>query len=408
MIRLAPRPLLFLTASAWSIVGLCGHAAGQTTAEASQPTAVDLQRQIELLQSQVQALEAKQQAASPATTVDEAREHDETVDRVLADAQQRSETLNGMTAGWDKGRFFVASADRNFVLKPWMQFQFRYGTAYRDAEKPSGADDVQSGFEVRRVRFGIDGNLFTPRLTYLFNFGTYRANTTGNLPGGGSIGLGNAGTPELEEAWLKYEFADTPWAIRAGQFHDPLDHEAIISSKYRGAEAALSTDIFANEETYVKGVTAIYDPKSNYRFEGGFTDGIRSTDTNFEDYPNGGNGFDFGLAGRVEYKVMGIWADYGQLTAYGDTKELLVLGAAFDESQGGNSDTFSHTIDVQYANPQGLLLYRFLFRPVHERQPRNSTGYLHRRPNLARRHTGSGHLRVRPARTGCVSNPREI
>ncbi|MBV8781280.1 MAG: hypothetical protein JO353_07775 [Phycisphaerae bacterium] len=352
-----PRPLLILICAAIA-AGFCfaETAAGQT-APTEAPTTAELMRQIQSLQSQVQQLQDKQSRDEAASI----KQQDETVERVLSDARMRSEIIRGGNAGWDKGHFFLSSAGGNFVARPWLQAQTRYAVNWRDGAKTSGANDAQSGFEIRRLRLGIDGNVFTPQLTYLFNFATYPGSTSQTLPTGGSVGLGNGGNVALEEAWLKYSFAETPWSIRAGQFHNPLDHEAIIGPKYRGGEASLTTDIFANTENYVQGVTIIYDTKDDWRFEGGFTDGIRSSNTNFQDYPNSGNGYDFGFAGRLEYKLMGDWKDYSQLTALGNTRDLLVMGAGLDESQGGNSDTFSHTFDIQYANTNGFLAYGSYF-----------------------------------------------
>ncbi len=168
---------------------------------------------------------------------------------------------------------------------------------------------------------------------------------------------GNGGEPVLEEAWVKYNFPDTPWYVKGGQFKDPLTHEGLVGSKFRGPEASLSDDIFANGDSYTQGVDGIYDPKQNYRFEAALTDGLRTANTNFENIPNNGTIYDWGVAGRAEYKFFGKWSDYNQLTALGDKDDLLVAGIAFDNSQGGQDDQFVHTIDVQYANPDGLMVY---------------------------------------------------
>ena len=174
----------------------------------------------------------------------------------------------------------------------------------------------------------------------------------------GTVSNSLGGVPQLEEAWAKYHFHDTPFYVKAGQMHDPLAHEEIIGSKYEiTAERSLQNDIFSNVDAFTEAVTFIYDPKAEFRFEGGVNHGIRGANTNFQDFPNNGNGYDWGVAGRAEYKVFGNWKDYDQLTAYGDKADLLVFGAGADYSEAGKDAQFTHALDVQYGSPTGLFLY---------------------------------------------------
>jgi hypothetical protein len=343
---------------------------GATFAEpaATQPSITDLMQKIDDLQSQVQQLKQQQQQGTKLSQ----QEVDDTVTRVLQDADRRSQLMQneGFTAGWDHNRFFIGTADGNYTLRPWIHLQIRQSTAFRDHQQPGGGDDTQNGFEIRRARLGFDGNAFTPDFTYMINWATYRGNSTATVTGTtaagtpGSIGTvsqGNGGLPVLEEAWVRYNFHDQPWGLRIGQMHDPLDHEALIGSKYRAPEVSLTGDIFANTDTFTQAATVIYDPKAEFRFEGGVTDGIRAANTNFEDVPNNGITYDWGVAARGEYKVMGNWADYNQLTALGDKDPLLVFGLGLDNSQGGRDDQFAHTLDVQYGDPNGLFAYGSYF-----------------------------------------------
>jgi hypothetical protein len=326
----------------------------------TQPSVADLMQKINSLQNQVQQMQQQQQKLSQ-------QEVDATVDRVLRDADKRSKLLadEGFTAGFDHNRFFIGSADGNYILRPWIHIQVRDGTSFRSNAKANGDDDTQNGFELRRARLGFDGNLFSKDFSYFINWATYRGNSTATVVGAtgnvGTVSQGNGGLPVLEEAWVRYNFHDTPWGVRAGQMHDPLDHEALVGSKYRQPEVSLTGDIFANTDTFTQAVTAIYDTKQDFRFEGGITDGIRAANTNFEDTPNNGIKYDWGLAGRVEYKAMGNWADYNQISALGDKEDLLVFGLGLDNSQAGRDNQFSHTLDVQYGNPDGLFFYGSYF-----------------------------------------------
>lgn len=323
----------------------------------STPTPQELMDRLKALQSQVNDLRAKQDAVDPAN-------QRKTSEQVIEEADRHSALLDegGVTAGYANRRFFIQSDDGNFVLRPWIHLQIRESTAWREDFKHSGADDVQNGFEIRRARLGFDGNLFSPDFTYFINWATFRGNgsltvksSTGATVGTTASPVG--GLPVLEEAWVKYHFHDTPWYIHLGQMHDPLDHENIVGSKYRQPEASLQGDIFGNTDTFTQAATIIYDPKTDIRFEGGVTDGIRAANTNFEDYPNNGIEYDGGVAGRAEYKVFGNWKDYDQLTSYGNKKNLLVLGAGVDDSWGGDFNQLSHTLDLQYAQPNGFFAY---------------------------------------------------
>ena len=118
----------------------------------TQPTVNDLMQKINDLQSQVQQMKQQQQAQQQASTKLSQQEVDETVARVLQDADKHSKLLDGegFTAGWDHGRFFLGSSDGNFLLRPSFQLQIRDGTAFRSHQQPGGGDDTQNGFEIRR------------------------------------------------------------------------------------------------------------------------------------------------------------------------------------------------------------------------------------------------------------------
>jgi hypothetical protein len=92
-------------------------------------------------------------------------------------------------------------------------------------------------------------------------------------------------------------------------------------------------------------------------------DGSGSLNSNYlGHYPSapltvGNHAFDFGILARAEYKAMGKWANYSDLTAK-DTKEnLLVLGAAVNWDQGGNGDLLGFAADAAFEMSNGLGLY---------------------------------------------------
>lgn len=322
-----------------------------------------MQAQIDAMQAQIDLMKAKQAALL-------AESQKQTVTDVKTDAAEHSKLFDSdeqVTAGHANSRFFIQSDDGNFVFRPWVHIQFRNSTMWREHELAGGGDDVENGFELRRARFGFDGNLFTPDLAYFINWASNRGNGTLTVKNSAGTTVGTTssptgGVPQLEEAWILWHFHDTPWSIHVGQMHDPLDHENIVGSKYRAPEASLQGDLFGNTDTFTQAATVIYDPKAELRFEGGINKGMRGANTNFQDAPNNGHGYDGGIAGRVEYKVMGDWSNYSQLTAYKNKADLLVFGAGVDYSYGSNAFySISHTFDVQYGGTNGWFLYACYF-----------------------------------------------
>lgn len=303
-----------------------------------EPTTAEMMQQIKALQQKVQDLEHKQDEAS------HARDIDEITTKVLADAQKRSQLLDmeGFTAGYSDGQFLLRSGDGNFSFHPWVQFAFRDETNLRQ-DTSDGSDDLQNGFELRRVKLGFDGNLFSPGLLYNFIWATDRHN-------GGLV---------LEEAWAKYRLNDG-FAIQGGQFKGPFSHEALMSSKkLMAAERSLINDQFTGGDNFLQGVAFIYNDqlkKGPLRATGAITDGIKNNaNQNFQDFPT--NNADFGLEGRVEYFAMGSAKDYDDFEAFNTKSDLLVFGGALDYTEAGNTNFFLQTADVQYENTHGLGLY---------------------------------------------------
>jgi hypothetical protein len=315
-----------------------------TTVAAAEPAAEpDVKDQLHSVRSLLDQVKAQEQELERKQQLLEQKQEEQTaLHQTLDDADRHSKLLDvqGINAGYASGRgFFLASDDGNFLLHPWLQFQFRNTTTYRERIS-KGVYDTQTGFEVRRLKFGADGNLFSPNLTYVFQFAVDRH--TGNV--------------SLEMAWGKYRFGDSPFAIRAGQFKDPLDHEQLAASRFFPAiDRTFINDTFANSEGFIKGVSLIYDPNTFVRAEGAFTGGLKNVNTNFQQFPT--NVADWGTAGRVEYKAFGDWKDYERITAYAIKKRSLVFGVGADYTETGHVASLVHVADVQYQSKNGWSLY---------------------------------------------------
>ena len=318
---------------------------GGALALAADTATEDLKAQVNALQAKVEALEAKQLST---------KDVDDTVRRILADADTRSQMLaaEGFTAGYSKGKFLIQSADGNFVLQPMLQFQLRYDAAYRDDGKSTDAgvsgerDKTDDGFELRRMKFGFGGNAMTPDLTYLFVWATNRK--------ADSAGEG-AGVPVLEDAWTRYRFAPQ-WTVQGGQFKDPWSHTNVVSSKrYLAVDISLLDHVLGDDQTgYIQGVALGWqtDP---LRAQLAFHDGASSANTNFQDAKS-----DYGVTGRGEWKIMGDnWVEYEDFSALGNKSDLLVAGIGADWTSGDTADILYHSADIQW-EPQaiaGLSMY---------------------------------------------------
>jgi hypothetical protein len=335
-----------------SLMSTIGYAQTATTQPETQQ---QLQDEVHELRSEVNTMKQQQAAAA---TMPTARQSD-TTGLELAPGAIKPPVL-GVTAGYIDNRFTIQSSDGAFVFRPWLHMQLRDVTSVRQDFKVGGADETDNGFELRRLRYGFDGNLFGPDLSYFFNWATVRASGTATVTNNGktvgSVSNNLGGAPLLEEAWVKYSIPSTPFFIHAGQIKDPVYHESIVSSRYQlTSERSLISDIFFNGDTFTEAATVGYDPKDWFRAEAGVDHGLRSANTNFLDYPNS-NAFNYGVVGRAEYKVMGRWQDY-QMGGWGVKEPLLVFGVGTEYSERGHAGQTVADADVMYADPTGWSAY---------------------------------------------------
>jgi hypothetical protein len=320
---------------------------GSTIAWAAEPTTDELLEKIEQLQAKVDQLETKQ-AQQPTTVT--ASDADATLQKVLDDAQKRSQLFQaeGFTAGWDNG-FKLGSADGNYTLNPYFQLQVRNVTNYRD-DIGGGDEDLQNGFEIRRAKFGVKGNAFTPDFTYDLRWETDED--------GGSV--------SLEQATVAWQFSDD-WAFMLGQFKDNWTHEETTSSSRQlAADRSLLNELIGGGVTdFVQGVALMYNPQdSQLRAMFAFHDGFNTDNTNFVEHGGGGGlpsgpavSPNFGISARAEYAFMGDFKQYEDFTARGNDDDMLVVGAGGDWTQDGGTNIYFHTIDAQWENAGGLGIY---------------------------------------------------
>ncbi len=296
---------------------------------AAEPTVQEMQKQIESLQTQLTEIQSTQRKQL------DSRDVDATVAQVMADAQKRSQlmALEGFTAGFNNGKFTLQSADGTFSLSPAFQMQLRHVINY--ADQPGG-EDVEHGFEIRRLKFGVAGHAFSKNVDYDFVWATNR----------------NGGNLVLEDAIVAYKFDDSGWKVFGGQFKDPVWHEEMTSSKRQMAvdRSLLNEALGGGVTDRTQGVGASYE-KDALMATVVYHDGANQDNTNFLGGP------DFGVSGRVEYTVMGDKKNYSDFTALGTKDDLLVIGAGGDWTQTGGGDAYFHTVDAQFETAGGLGLY---------------------------------------------------
>lgn len=311
---------------------------------ATLPTQQELFDKINALQAEVQELrQITQQQANQA-----AGEQNATAAALSRDAEKFDrfglEAFHGLHADYSDGRLVIRDDSGHFLLHPWFQSQFRYEATYREDGKNGGRDaDTQAGFELRRVKMGLDGFVFTPDLTYRFQWQVDR----------------KSGETLLEGASGQYRLPNSPFYAIVGQFKGPLDHEQILASRYLTAtDRTLSNDLFTGGEGFLQGAGGGFDNGGPVRAQLVYTDGRLSLNTNFENYPTGANTADYGAAGRVEFKAFGKWKDYDFSTgAYGASADFLVAGAGADYSEAGDTHAITHIIDIDYGARNGFAFY---------------------------------------------------
>jgi len=315
--------------------------AGATAFAAEPATTQDIQTQLQELQAKVDQLQAQQKQTDQAT-----------VNSVLTDAQKRSQFMadgTDITSGYDKG-FFIQSADKTFTLKPGVLLQLRNATTYRQDFKNGGAsDDIQNGWEIRRLKLQASGNAYGPDVTYYLQLTNNR----------------NAATIELDDIYVQYKFAPH-YAIKGGQYKGPFNREELISDAGQLAvERSLVNEVLGGGATgprsqgvsFLGGVGGEDYSKDPLHYEIMWNDGDQTQNTNFQDSSGTTPDTrpDWGAIGRVDYKLMGNWTDYTRFSAKNSKEDLVVVGGGVLASGNQGANVYRFTADALYQGMEGKL-----------------------------------------------------
>jgi hypothetical protein len=331
----------------------------------SQP---DLSGEIQALKARIDQLQTQQDAQNLASREAQQRAAQ---DSLIKDASQHSQLFDsvGFSAGWNasKQQFFIGSEDGKFYAHPIIIFQFRGIANDREKTKKHFSDDTQLGFEIRRAKWGFDGNLFTPDLTYKFQWqGTQ---TT---------------APTVEYAFAQYVFAKHiaggDFALRAGQFRGVFSKEETVGDTNQLlAERSLANALIggnapaagAVQPNAVQGVDLLWLGRENpVHAEIVVHDGYAGALTTFTQ-PHGtavvfpqvpanppSNPSYGGVQGRVDWKLFGDWTDTTDFTGINSgKKDLLDIGVGADYSDEQGAKALRYTADAQYQISHKLSLY---------------------------------------------------
>ncbi len=241
------------------------------------------------------------------------------------------------SAGYDSG-FYIQNGDGSFKLQPFGQIHFRYALNSFDGILEDDAE-VQDGFEIRRLRLGIKGNIFSKDTTYELRGSANRS--------GGAF--------QLDNAWIRHKFSDN-MSFRVGQWKSMVYLErAISSSSQMAVDRSLNDEVIGGGNlNYLQGAGLMYE-EGQIQAQLNLTDGPNSANT---PYTNGGS--NFGFEGRINYLLNGDFADTRTMTTIGAKGSVLMVGGGFHWAQSGDADVLYHTVDVLYKEGQLALMAAYL------------------------------------------------
>ncbi len=247
----------------------------------------------------------------------------------------------------------LRSGDGNFELSPNFQLQIRHVVSLAPEDTGTGTpgdldafDDLDFGFEIRRMKIGFAGHAFSPDLEYDFKFAFDR--------NGGEAALENAFIDYLPENGM---FGNSDVGLRIGQFKDPTFFTEITSSsRQMAADRSLVNEMIGGGDTgFIQGVQLLgQGERVNWTI--GYIDGAASANTDFQDEP--GTDFDLGFNGRVDIMLAGddmsVFRDF---TAMGTEQDSARVGFGALLNLADQDDlafVLWHTADFTYESAGGL------------------------------------------------------
>jgi hypothetical protein len=142
---------------------------------------------------------------------------------ILNDADTRTNLRgDGLMIGWSNG-FFLASADGRHKLNISGMMQMRYLGSWVGKPTLPTQPEWQSGFDIPRVRFDINGNIPYANMEYFIQTGWGRIDPDNMTDEDDFVG------DRLWEAWTKIKIADD-LSLKVGQFKLPFTRETLVDA----------------------------------------------------------------------------------------------------------------------------------------------------------------------------------
>ncbi len=263
------------------------------------------------------------------------------VQEVLADAETRASLLQeGMYAGHNGSKFFLASADGGFLMEITGQIQLRH--VYNNRNDSS--DDHVAGFELRRTKVQFAGHIADPRIRYAVQFAVNR--------GTNSV--------DADKITLGYQLTDSLY-LWAGEDKGPfLREELISSSRQLAVDRSLVNEVFTIDR--VQGVALQWRDKNvlndMFKVQAMLSDGFRSGEApasvnaftqkdafgaNLSDRSVDKrfhrDGSDFAVTARVDARLAGDWRQARDFTSWPEEELAVFVGGAIHYEVGRTGDT---------------------------------------------------------------------
>ncbi|MSR19302.1 MAG: hypothetical protein EXS00_09140, partial [Phycisphaerales bacterium] len=322
---------------ATSVASILGTVAG--AAAAVEATDQEVAQQIAQLRTEVTQLRA--QSSEHWLTNQRADEIRKIVQDTIADADTRlSLQVGGATAGYDGG-FFLSSADGNWKLRINALEQVRFVYNHGSATAPATPSGTEWGFENRRTQLTFSGSVVDPSWTYIMRFAYDSESSPYDA---------NPGQMVLQDAAIRHACGSSGLSVVVGQFKTPYMRESLMDD---GTQLTIERSVVDNifSSGYQQGIMFDYlcegaDAGCAMRMRASYGNGFREEAAALNPYGQFQNqawdsgGTSFNIAGRVDWKLSGEWAQFEKETSFKGESCGLLLGAAigYENDRGANSN----------------------------------------------------------------------
>ena len=200
------------------------------------------------------------------------------------------------------------------------QFQQRFVFNTSDARDETNLD----GFEIRRAKLALSGDLASPALGYDVVLAHSR----------------NSGNTALEDAYVSYKFSNGV-SLKAGLLKLPFLYEELLSSKRQLAvDRGLSTEFFTLNRA--EQIQLGLSPSDALKLQVAVSDGANTSSSGATTDP-----VEYAVTLRAQSSLAGDWGQMKDLVAHDDDFAAFVSGAVHVESQEGEGadELLAWTVD---------------------------------------------------------------